>query len=96
MNCISILRFVDLNHYLIWKLKFQKNAIIVGSIYKPPDTSTVDFNMHVNDLLRTISQVRQTCIIMGDFNIDLLTTDTNLHTADFIYDMFSHNVLSKK
>ena len=46
--------------------------------------------MHVNDLLRTISQERQNCILMGDFNIDLLTTDTNLQTADFIH----NNVLS--
>ena len=78
---------MDLNHYLIRK---SKNAIIVGTIYKPPDTSIVDFNVHVNDLLRTISQERQKCILMGDFNIDLLTTDTNLQTADFIH----NNVLS--
>ena len=68
----------------------QNNAIIVGTIYKPPDTNTVDFNEHVNDLLRTISQERKKCIIMEDFNIDLLTTDTNHQTADFITNMFTH------
>ena len=62
----------------------------VGTIYKPPDTSTVDFNVHVNDLFRTISQERKKCIIMADFNIDLLTTDTNHQTADFIHNMFTH------
>ena len=39
---------------LLIEVKIQKNAIIVGTIYKPPDTSTVDFIVHVNDLLRTI------------------------------------------
>ena len=29
-------------------------------------------------------------IIMADFNIDLLTTDTNHQTADFIHHMFTH------
>ena len=50
----------------------------------------LDFNMRVNYLLRTISQERKKCIIMGDFNIDLLTADTNLQTADFIHNMFTH------
>ena len=39
---------------LFIKVKVQKNDIIVGTIYKPLDTSTVDFNGHVNDLFRTI------------------------------------------
>ena len=45
---------------LFIEVKFLKNAIIAGTIYKPPDTSTVNINMHVYDLLRTISQERKT------------------------------------
>ena len=55
---------------LFIEVKIQKNAIIVGTIYKPPDTNTVDFNVHVNDILRTILQERKTCVIMADLNID--------------------------
>ena len=62
---------------LFIEVKIQKNAIIIGTIYKPPDTNTVYFNVHVNDLLRTISQERETCVIMADYNIDLLTTNTH-------------------
>ena len=43
---------------LFIEVQIQTNAIIVGTIYKPPDTSTVDFRVHVSDLLRTISQER--------------------------------------
>ena len=75
---------------LFIEVKIQKNDIIVGTIYTPPDASTVDFNVHVNDLFRTISQERKKCIIMADFNIDLLTTDTNHQTADLIHNMFTH------
>ena len=49
---------VDLNH-IFMEVKIQKNDIIVGTIYKPPDTSTVDFNVHVNYLFATISQERK-------------------------------------
>ena len=59
---------------LFIEVKIQKTDIIVGTIYKPPDTSSVYFNVHVNDLFRTISQERKFFIIMADFNIDLLTT----------------------
>ena len=44
---------------LFIEVQIQKNAIIVGTIYTPPDTSTVDFNVHVSDLLRKISQERK-------------------------------------
>ena len=33
---------------------------------------------------------------MGDFNIDLLTADTNLQTADFIHNMFTHNMFCSR
>ena len=36
------------------EVKISKNAISVGTIYKPLHTRTAYFNMHVNDLLRTI------------------------------------------
>ena len=78
---------------LFIEVKTPKNYIIVGTIYTPPDTSTVDFNTHVNDILRTISQERKKCIITGDFNIDLLTADTNIQTADFIHHMFTHIII---
>ncbi len=45
--------------------------------------------MHSNDLLRTISQKMKTYIIMADFNIDLLTTDTNIQNARFIHYIFT-------
>ena len=78
---------------LFTEVKIQKNAIIVGTIYTPPDTSTVYFNMHFNNLLRTISQEIKQFIVMTDCNIDLLTTDTNLQAADFIHNMFTHNIM---
>ena len=53
-------------------------------LYKPPDTSIVDFNKHMND-----SQEMK-IYNNGDFNIDLLTTDTNHQIADFIHNMLTH------
>ena len=48
--------------------------------------------MHINDILRTIAKEMNTFIIMADYVIDSLTNDTDLQTADFILNMFTHMV----
>ena len=64
--------------------------LIIGNMYKSPDTNIYTFNIHIDGLLRTISNERKKCILMADFNIDLLTNDTNNLTADFIHNMFAN------
>ena len=63
---------------------------MIGTVYKPPDTNVNIFNEHFNDLLRNISNERKKCIIMTDFNIDLLKIDTNGQTTDFIHGMLAN------
>ena len=53
-------------------------------------TNINNFNVHFNDLLRTISNERKKCILMADFNIYLLTNVTNNLTADFVHNMFAN------
>ena len=75
--------------WLFIEAEVDKNAIVIGTVYKPPDTNVNIFNEHFNDLLRKISNERKKCIIMADFNIDLLKIDTNGQTTDFIHGMFA-------
>ena len=74
---------------LFIEAEVDKNAIVIGTVYKPPDTNVNTFNDHFKDLLRKISNERKKCIIMADFNIDLLKIDTNGQTTDFIHGMFA-------
>ena len=62
---------------------------MIGTVYKPPDINVNLFNEQFNDLLRKISNERKKCIIMLDFNIDLLKIDTNGQTTGFIRGMFA-------
>ena len=62
---------------------------MIGTVYKPPDINVNLFNEHFNDLLRKFSNERKKCIIMADFNIDLLKIDTHGQTTDFIHGMFA-------
>ena len=75
--------------WLFIEAEVDKNAIVIGTVYKPPDTNVNIFNDHCKDLQRKISNERKKCIIMADFNIDLLKIDTNGQTTYFIHGMFA-------
>ena len=50
--------------------------IIVGSLYRPPDASHNDFNRSVEDILSAISFENKLSYIMGDFDIDILNSNS--------------------
>ena len=56
-----------------------KKNLIIGCIYRHPSSNlTVDqfTNSYIEPLLQKISSENKICSIMGDFNIDLLKTNT--------------------
>lgn len=72
----------------------QPNAknIIVGCIYKPPDVSVTEFNNSINHTLSTISFENKLSYLMGDFNINILNSDSHQPTNDFINLMTSNSL----
>ena len=50
-----------------------------------------DFNTkHIDTLLQTISDENKQCVLMGDFNIDLLKCDTNNDSNLFLNNLSSN------
>ena len=66
--------------------------IIIGCIYKPPEASVSDFNTSISNTLSTISFENKLSYIMGDFNINLLNSDSHQPTNDFINLMTSNSL----
>ena len=62
----------------------RSKNIIIGCIYKPPEASVSDFNTSISNTLSTISFENKLSYIMGDFNINLLNSDSHQPTNDFI------------
>ena len=58
---------------------------IIGVIYKPPESNTGIFVAHFSDLMGILSKERKQCILMGDFNLDLIKVDTHNQTKDFVH-----------
>ena len=72
-------------------LKDRKN-LIVGCIYRHPssDISVTDFaEKHLEPILSKVSKEKKECILMGDFNIDLLKS-----TEDNVAGKFYNNLSS--
>ena len=71
----------------------NKKNLIVGCIYRHPNSgiSTDDFlNYHLDPILQKISDENKQCVLMGDFNIDLLKINTNNDSIEFFNTLNSH------
>ena len=78
--------FVEVDNY------GSKN-IIVGVIYKPPSVSFDNFCVNFQDALDIIAAENKSCLISGDFNINLLNVDHNSQCQEFVDLIFNHSCI---
>lgn len=64
--------------------------IIVGVIYRPPDSVVKYFNESLSSLLDLINKEDKLCYILGDFNINLFKSKLNTQTGDFLNILYSN------
>ena len=63
----------------------KKPNIIVGTIYRHPNMPFEDFNSNfLKPLLFKINKENKQTILLGDFNINLLNSNTNSEFASFL------------
>ena len=64
---------------------------IVGVVYRPPNSNTLDFNDSIQDILEKIAH--HPCYIMGDFNLDLLKHELHRPTEKFLDIMYANSYI---
>ena len=68
--------------------------ILLGCVYRPPNTDITQFNAAITNTLNIISKKSyKTVAIAGDFNIDLLKNESHSPTNNFIDTFLSHSFL---
>ena len=67
--------------------------VVVGVIYRPPNTDMSLFANSLNELLSQLKSEKKNIYIMGDFNINLLNVDDHLPSAEFLEMMYSYSFL---
>ena len=66
--------------------------IIIGIVYRMPDSSIDDFNDRVADILNVINKENTLFYMLEDLNIELLKCDEHRLTSSFIDILYSNNV----
>jgi exonuclease III len=74
-------------------IELELKSMIIGCIYRPPNSDLGSFTASIDTTLSKINSDRKLCYIAGDFNIDLLKYDSHVPTADYVNCLFSHSFL---
>ena len=72
--------------------------IITGNIYRPPrdvNTNYHTFIEEMNPIFEILNNKNCECIILGDFNIDLLKTNERPIFSEYLDNIISHNFFPK-
>ena len=80
--------FIELNQD---ETKLTKN-VIIGVIYRPPAQDINDFCDKLAEILLKIKAENKLVYMMGDFNLNILDSDNNLQTSNFIELMYSNSL----
>ena len=74
-------------------MQWPRKKMLVGIIYRPPDTDMDLFSTALNGILTRSNISRNSVYIMGDFNINLMNSDSHQPTAEFLETMMSYGMM---
>ena len=77
---------VTLDYESLW-IEIQSNLHhnrICGVIYRHPKSNLKTFMNSLNNVMDKINRENKYCIIMGDFNVNLLNSESHLATDEFL------------
>ena len=78
--------------YCFVEIKTSTRPIVIGSIYRPPNTNTADFTNWLQYITRSIGTTSD--IILGmDHNMDLLKSDRHRPTQDLIHTILEDGMM---
>ena len=75
------------------ELNGNKRNMLIGSMYRAPNTNTKLFTSNFTQLCKKINETKKTCVIGTDHNLDFLKSDIHQITGDFIDTILQNNLL---
>ena len=69
----------------------SKNDVVVGVVYRPPDTDINVFTMYIKQILSTLKSESKIVYITDDFNINLLNIDQHIPSSEFVETMYTYS-----
>ena len=69
-----------------------KSNMVIGLIYRMPNSCVDIFNERIDTILNTIKKENKICYLLGDLNIDFIKCDMHKQTSDFLELIYSYGV----
>ena len=63
--------------------------MIIGVIYRIPDTVLNEFNVQLSNIPDKMWAQNELVYLMGDYNINLLSSSAHEHTSEFVDILYS-------
>jgi len=80
--------------FVVIELPQKKLKVLLGCVYKPPNSDINLFNCKIVDLLKLIDIERNSLVLIADdYNLDPLKQDVHEPTAEFINNMLSYSFI---
>ena len=89
MTCLMLLCFHSINR----KTFDTEKDMITGMIYRIPDTDIKDFDVKLSNVPDQIRIQIKMAYLMGDYNINLLNSNTHEHASEFDNILYSNEFL---
>lgn len=80
--------FIEIEKEMFSALK----NIIIGVIYRPPNSNMDNFNIALETTLNYLKGENRVMYLLGDYNIDLLKEDSHSQTSEFENLLYSHGL----
>ena len=71
----------------------NKSKTVVGIIYRPPNSDVKSFNNEIELIIKNLTKSKANLILLGDFNINLLNSETHPESEDFLNLLFANTLL---
>ena len=70
----------------------KNEKIIIGTIYRSPNSNFNEFEADLKTILHKVDKENKRCILMGDFNIHLIKSESSDHVNRFLHQMYSSHI----
>ena len=70
----------------------NSSDLIIGVIYRPPNTDVHLFNEYLSNILDMIKCEKKTSYLLGDYNLNLINADSHAPTQEFVDIMYSNSL----
>ena len=67
--------------------------VVVGVIYRPPNTDIYEFNKKFLELLSIVHRENKLVYLLGDYNVNLLNAENHIPSAEFLEIFYSNGFL---